>query len=117
MDKRPYKRTAQQVIQKVSGDFPILFVMGPRQVGKTTLLQMCADENHNYVTLDNLGARSLAQQDPALLIQKYSAPAIIGEIQYAPELLSEIKKLSIEQRTMVVLASGIPKVSFNEGHH
>jgi predicted AAA+ superfamily ATPase len=67
-------------------------VTGPRQVGKTTLLEMCAkDAPRNYVTLDDLDARALAQSDPALFLQTWPAPVTIDEIQYAPQLFSAIK--------------------------
>jgi predicted AAA+ superfamily ATPase len=67
-------------------------VTGPRQVGKTTLLEMCAKNSpRNYVTLDDLDARALAQSDPALFLQTWPAPVIIDEIQYAPQLFSAIK--------------------------
>lgn len=86
-----YQRTLANTIKRVSNSFPVLLLTGPRQVGKTTLFEICADKNRNYVTLDDLDARSMAQHDPGLFIQTYKAPIIIDEIQYAPELLSYIK--------------------------
>ncbi len=64
---------------------------GPRQVGKTTLLQMCAEADRNYVTLDDLDARGLARNDPGLFLQTYRPPIIIDEVQYAPQLFSYLK--------------------------
>ncbi|VFN00671.1 MAG: hypothetical protein BECKG1743E_GA0114224_103421, partial [Candidatus Kentron sp. G] len=64
---------------------------GPRQVGKTTLLWMCAEPGRNYVTLDDLDVRALARDDPGLFVQTYAPPLIIDEIQYAPNLFSYIK--------------------------
>jgi hypothetical protein len=40
-----------------------------------------------------MASRELAQKDPALFLKSYPAPLIIDEIQYAPNLLSEIKIL------------------------
>ena len=37
------KRAAEDTIARVSKMFPVLLVTGPRQVGKTTLLQRLAD--------------------------------------------------------------------------
>ncbi|PCJ25766.1 MAG: ATPase [Rickettsiales bacterium] len=88
-----YKRTSTKLINDISQTFPVLLITGPRQVGKTTLLKMCADETRNYVTLDNMEARQLAQTDPALFLQTYKAPLIIDEVQYAPQLFSYIKIL------------------------
>jgi len=86
-----YKRTLSQTIKEINTNFPVLLLTGPRQVGKTTLLEICAEENRNYVSLDDLEARQLAKNDPGLFIQTYKPPLIIDEVQYAPELLSYIK--------------------------
>ena len=86
-----YQRTMAPIIQQVNDSFPVLLVTGPRQVGKTTLLEMCAADDRNYVTLDDLDARALAQNDPGLFVQTYPAPLFIDEVQYAPALFSYIK--------------------------
>lgn len=86
-----YQRTMEKVLKQVSKSFPVVLVTGPRQVGKTTLLEMRAAENMKYVSLDDLDVRSLAQNDPGLFIQTYTPPLIIDEIQYAPQLFSYIK--------------------------
>lgn len=90
------KRAAENTIARVSKMFPIVFVTGPRQVGKTTLLQKLAEEEQGeirrkYVTLDDPDARYLAKHDPALFLQRYSPPVLIDEIQYATELLPYLK--------------------------
>ena len=90
-----YLRTLVKTIHAVSDSFPVLMVTGPRQVGKTTLLEICAKEDasvhRGYVTLDDMDARTLAQRDPALFLQTWQPPLIIDEIQYAPALFSAIK--------------------------
>ncbi|MDO4839968.1 MAG: AAA family ATPase, partial [Desulfovibrionaceae bacterium] len=87
-------RTLEKTIHKVSSFFPVLLVTGPRQVGKTTMLQACAGTDRNYVSLDNLENRNLAQTDPALFLQHFKAPLLIDEIQYAPQLFPYIKELA-----------------------
>lgn len=86
-----YLRTLAKSLKSLNEDFSVLLVTGPRQVGKTTLLEMCSEGKRNYVTLDNLEARQLAQNDPGLFIQTYLPPLIIDEVQYAPQLFSHIK--------------------------
>ena len=72
--------------------FKVILVTGARQVGKTTMLKhLCKEQDRTYVTLDNLGARELAKRDPVLFFQTYKPPMIIDEVQYAPELFSQIK--------------------------
>jgi predicted AAA+ superfamily ATPase len=84
-------RTLSQTIRQVSNSFPVLMVTGPRQVGKTTLLEMCSAGERAYVSLDDLEMRRLAQQDPALFLQTWPAPVTIEEVQYAPQLFSAIR--------------------------
>lgn len=84
-------RTLAKTIRQANGTFPILLVTGPRQVGKTTLLEHCATKSRAYVSLDDLSARQLAQEDPALFLQRYPPPVLIDEIQYAPALFPFIK--------------------------
>jgi len=87
-----YPRTLARTLHAISASFPVLMLTGPRQVGKTTLLEMCAqDAPRRYVTLDDLDARALAQSDPALFLQTWPAPVTIDEVQYAPQLFSAIK--------------------------
>lgn len=97
-----YRRTLEQTIIKVSECFPVLLVSGPRQVGKTTLLELCAGDHvasgRGYVTLDDMNARSLAERDPALFLQAWPPPVIIDEIQYAPQLFSAIKVMVDRQK-------------------
>lgn len=72
----------------------IMLLTGPRQVGKTTMLRELAlsqKKHYNYVTLDDLDARRLAQTDPTLFFQQYQAPLIIDEVQYAPQLFPALK--------------------------
>ena len=44
-----------------------------------------------YVTLDDLTARDMAKNDPALFLQLHKPPVLIDEVQYAPELFTYIK--------------------------
>lgn len=87
------KRTLEASIQKASGQFPVILVTGARQVGKTTLLKKLANEDREYITLDDPILRSLAEDDPAIFLQRFSGPVIIDEIQYAPGLLPHIKMM------------------------
>lgn len=85
------KRAMEETIARVSNMFPVMLVTGPRQVGKTTLLQKLSEQERKYVTLDDPDVRYLAKRDPALFMQRYTPPVLIDEIQYATELLPYIK--------------------------
>lgn len=92
-------RTIEKSVNEIGKAFPVVMITGPRQVGKTTLLNRIREEkNLNYVSLDDLKARSLAIEDPELFLRTYEYPLIIDEFQYAPNLLSYIKIIVDEKR-------------------
>jgi predicted AAA+ superfamily ATPase len=81
--------------------YPIILVCGPRQVGKTTLLRkLCADTDRTYVTLDDFDARDLANNSPTQFFDMFDLPILIDEVQYAPNLFSQIKLLADRNRVM-----------------
>lgn len=110
-----YNRTITSTIHKISNSFPVLLITGPRQIGKTTLLKMC-DSKRNYVTLDDLEARTMAQNDPGLFMQTYKPPVIIDEVQYAPILFSYIKMAADnEQKNGMFWLTGSQKFRLMKG--
>ena len=91
------ERTIEATIRNVSATFPVLLVTGPRQVGKSTLLERMAGKERKRVSLDNPSLRTLARTDPELFLQRYAPPVLIDEVQYAPELFPFIK-IIVDQR-------------------
>jgi predicted AAA+ superfamily ATPase len=81
----------RQCVLEASEQFPVVLLTGPRQVGKTTLLQHLCEKGRRYVTLDDPALRALAREDPALFLQRFEPPVLIDEIQYAPQLLPLVK--------------------------
>ena len=87
-------RTIEKTLNDYIGKYPVIMITGPRQVGKTTLLNYLKNQskdNLNYVTLDDVIARTQAKEDPELFLRSHETPLVIDEFQYAPELLSYIK--------------------------
>ncbi len=85
-------RDLEQKFIRMSSFFKAVLVTGARQVGKTTMLRhLVQGQDRTYVSLDNLMARELAKTDPVLFFQTYKPPILIDEVQYAPELFSQIK--------------------------
>jgi uncharacterized protein len=91
MNPNQIERTLSRCIKNTSDDFPILLIIGARQVGKTTLLQSLQEQTRQYVSLDDPIDCAMAKNDPAGFLQRYGTPLLIDEIQYAPELLPYIK--------------------------
>jgi len=86
------KRTLEKKILEISREYACVLLTGPRQVGKTTMLEcLMAGSNRTKVTLDNTDERKLAKTDPSLFLELHPAPVLIDEVQYAPELFSYIK--------------------------
>lgn len=84
-------RTLEGFFRKASSQYPVMLVVGARQVGKTTFLRHMSVAKRSYVTLDDPLILNLAKQDPSLFFQRFPPPVLIDEIQYAPELLPYIK--------------------------
>ena len=78
---------------------------GPRQVGKSTTINQLFGEDYRSVTLDDLEDRALAIGNPRLFLEKYGFPLIIDEIQKAPQLIDEIKKI-IDRQRLVWMKAG-----------
>lgn len=85
-------RSLEKVVAQVTKEYPVVLVTGPRQVGKTTMLQKLMEgTDRKYVSLDDLNERDLAKNDPELFLQLHRPPVLIDEVQYAPELFTYIK--------------------------
>lgn len=84
------KRTITGHLMKIIKTFPAVLITGPRQVGKSSLLQMIG-ENYEYVSFDNPLTLQQAKDDPALFFMNHSSELILDEIQYVPELFSYLK--------------------------
>ena len=86
------KRDLERVVLQASEEYPAVIITGSRQIGKTTMLQkLMQGTTRNYVTLDDLTERALAQNDPEMFLQLHKPPILIDEVQYAPQLFTYIK--------------------------
>lgn len=83
------QRTLAESILAASRSFYAVLLTGPRQVGKTTLLQSL--QNRSYVSLDDIDTRLSAQKDPAGFIDRLKLPVLIDEVQHVPDLFPYIK--------------------------
>lgn len=86
-------RQAENLIKEMISMFKVVLVTGPRQVGKTTLLRHVLSDEYSYVTLDDINALEVAKSDPKLFFLNNPGKIIIDEVQNAPELFREIKRL------------------------
>ena len=84
------KRHAEKTVNQLSEMFGAVLVAGPRQVGKTTMLNKLAGEI-NKVTLDDPIIRASAQEESGTFFKDNPPPVFIDEIQKAPNLFDQIK--------------------------
>ena len=98
------KRYAERPVREALLDTPVVFVMGPRQVGKTTLvkglIQELGADDWEYITLDDQAQLEIARADPVGFIRNLPPKRIaLDEVQRLPELFVSIKQAVDEQRT------------------
>lgn len=85
-------RLLSQRLRRVAEHFPAVLIAGARQVGKSTLVRHVFPQA-DYVLLDSVLDAESARREPELFLANHPGQVIIDEIQYAPELVSVIKRL------------------------
>ena len=83
-------REIEKGLKKISSQFPVTLLTGPRQTGKSTLLKQLFP-GYKYISFDDSSILISAKRDPARFIDELHTPVIIDEVQYAPEILPLIK--------------------------
>ncbi|ABM21250.1 ATP-binding protein [Marinobacter nauticus] len=99
-----YPRYSEINVKEALSDTPVVFVMGPRQAGKTTLVKSLimdmGSENWTYITLDDQAQFEIAQADPVGFVRNLPSTRIaLDEVQRLPELFVSIKQAVDEQRS------------------
>jgi len=85
-------RHISQQLQRAAQQFRVVFLTGPRQSGKTTLLQHLFPTYH-YVNLEEPDIRQWATEQPRDFLAQNPSPLILDEAQYAPGLFSYIQSI------------------------
>lgn len=76
----------------MSSLFPVVYLAGPRQSGKSTLVKNLNNPSRNYLTMDNLQTLNSAKQNPQEFVNLCKKPCTFDEIQRCSELLLPIKE-------------------------
>ena len=94
------KRLLQPLVLDALNFFPAVYINGPRQAGKTTLVceLLAQDYAARVITFDNLLERAAAQRNPLNYLRELGAPLIIDEVQLAPSIFRPLKILIDERR-------------------
>lgn len=86
------KRKIAARIERLSHQFSVIGILGPRQSGKTTLAKSLFPA-HKYINLEELDTRRFALEDPRGFLKSLGAEqgVILDEIQRVPDLFSYIQ--------------------------
>jgi len=85
------ERAINSKLKSIAGKFPVVFLTGPRQSGKSTLLKQLFHDDYEYVSLEEMDIRNFAINDPRGFLNAFKGKVIIDEAQRAPELFSYIQ--------------------------
>lgn len=85
-----FKRSLTEKLLTYSNQFPGIFLTGPRQSGKTTLLKMVFPK-HQYISLENPNTLSVVQYDPIGYFKDLQTNWIIDEAQEFPDLFKYLQ--------------------------
>jgi uncharacterized protein len=105
-------RNILPLLQEYLSIFPAVGLLGPRQVGKTTLVKNLTLEKESlYLDLEKSSDRAKLV-DPELFLKAHADKTVIlDEIQLMPELFAELRSLIDEQREpgrFIILGSASP---------
>jgi hypothetical protein len=97
--------------------FSVVGVTGPRQSGKSTLLQHTLGNKYRYVTFDDYKMIDLLHHDPDRFLRMYDDRVVFDEVQKVPELFPAIK-LAVDadrKRRGKFVLTGSSQFSFIKG--
>lgn len=83
-------------VAMAAGALPIKVLKGPRQVGKTSVLERLG--THHVVYLDDAAIRSRAIENPRLFLDSLPPRLVLDEAALAPDLFPELKRRVDEDR-------------------
>ena len=114
------ERHAAKTVKELRKHFGAVLVTGPRQAGKTTLIEETVVKPGKgkiaQVSLDDPIALEMANDEGGRFFLDYSAPLFIDEIQYAPNLFPYIKQIvDKEKKQGLFFLSGSQQFSLMKG--
>lgn len=113
MDGKKIKRQINTLFQEYLDLFPVTGIVGPRQVGKTTLTkEMANNQEFLYLDMERQADRAKLSQDAAYFLAQFKNQCvIIDEIQFMPELFNELRGIVDNDRRpgrFIILGSASP---------
>ena len=90
-------RNLQNLAEIYLKQFPVIAILGPRQVGKTTFAKLLRP-TWKYFDLESTSSYQLIAQDPELFFQQYYQSIIIDEAQELPILFKILRGVIDDNR-------------------
>ncbi|MEW6526013.1 MAG: ATP-binding protein [Spirochaetota bacterium] len=94
-----YYRKLEKTLAKFLNIFPAVAVCGPRQSGKSTMLQHQFGKQYRYVTFDDPFMRERFTEDPRGFMNEFNNRVIFDEVQKVPEIFNYLKMRIDENRS------------------
>lgn len=91
-DMKYRSRSIESTVKALCSHFPVVAVLGARQVGKSTLVEHLFGSEYDVVVFDPVQDIEQARAEPDLFLANHPGKLFLDEVQYAPELLSSIKR-------------------------
>jgi predicted AAA+ superfamily ATPase len=86
------QRAIESSLRELCDHFPVVAVLGARQVGKSTLVKHLFGDEYRMVVFDPVQDVGQARAEPDLFLDNHPGKLFLDEVQYAPELLAAIKR-------------------------
>lgn len=110
------ERHAESSVGQLEKMFSCVMVTGPRQVGKTTMLQHIIPDGVRFVSMDDAIIRAGARENSNTFLKDNPPPVFIDEVQKAPELFDQIKlEVDKTQRKAEFYLSGSQQMRMMKG--
>lgn len=110
IDRPAHAATVQRLLQQ----FPVVALLGARQVGKTTLARAIAEQAESATFFDLENPLHVARlSDPLLALDRLRGLVVIDEVQRAPELFPVLRVLADRVEAparFLVLGSASPEL-------
>ncbi|MDR1196137.1 MAG: ATP-binding protein [Endomicrobium sp.] len=97
-----FQRNLKTLLEATIAERPLVYLNGPRQVGKSTLIQNSAlPKTENYITFDEPLTKITVKEDPGKFVKALQGDkiTIIDEIQKVPEIFDYLK-ISIDENRL-----------------
>ena len=92
------EREISSELGEIAASFPVVVVVGPRQVGKTSVIERTF-ASLDYVSLDVSANAEMAETRPEDFLRLHPPPLVLDEIQYAPAFFRQIKTYVDQHRS------------------